>query len=244
LKVHRTHRPEPQVGLHDVLPGFIHTLAACLEARDPYTLRHSLRVARIAVALGERMGLPQKALADLYLASMLHDLGKLSLPDSILHKQGSLTEAEYEKVKEHPVVSETLLAHVDALEHLRPLVRHHHERFDGRGYPDRLAGAEIPLLARIMALADGFDAMNSDRPYRQAIPRRKIDQCLVEGSAVEWDPQVVYVSLKYGDDIYKIGEQRLGDHIHLAVKAMLKKSVKAPKRTVAGILRQRQKVRA
>jgi HD-GYP domain-containing protein (c-di-GMP phosphodiesterase class II) len=239
MKVHHTHRLEPQVGLHELLPAFIHGLAACLEARDPYTMRHSLRVARIAVALGERMGLPQKALADLYVASVLHDLGKLSLPDSILQKQGALTEAEFAKVKEHPVVSESLLVHIEALHHLRPLVRHHHERYDGRGYPDRLAGGDIPLLARILALADGFDAMNSDRPYRQAIPRRKIDKCLVEGSAAEWDPQVVRISLKYREDIYKIGEQRLGEHVHLAVKAMLKKSVKGPKQPVARLLRQR-----
>jgi len=215
--------PESQIALQDAVTGFIHCLAASIDARDSYTWGHSERVARIAVALGRHLGLPRAALSDLYVAGLLHDIGKLATPDEILQKNGPLTEAEFAKVKEHPVVGEALLTRVDALNHIRPVVRHHHERYDGCGYPDRLEGERIPLLARIMAVADSFDAMNSDRPYRKALDRERIDQCMLDGSGKAWDPRVVRVFLRCREEIYAIGRKGLGESVDFAVHAMLQK---------------------
>jgi len=212
MSARRVYVPGLHVALEEAIPAFIRCLAACLEARDPYTWRHSERVAHMAMTLGKRMGLPQTALADLYVAGVLHDLGKIRLPDRILHKADRLTPEEFETVKQHPVVGESLLAHVDALGHLRPLVRHHHERYDGFGYPDGLAGTQIPLLARILAVADAFDAMNSDRPYRKALSHEEIDQCMLDGADCIWDPQVVSASSKCRDELYAIGDQRFKYH--------------------------------
>jgi HD-GYP domain-containing protein (c-di-GMP phosphodiesterase class II) len=209
------------------LPEFVRRLVAQIKAHDPDTWRHSERVARIAAMLGERMGLSRSILSDLYVAGLLHDIGKLGLPDEILQKQGALTEAEFDRVKQHPGLGEALLSQFGALGHLRPIVRHHHERFDGRGYPDRLAGAEIPFLARILALADAFDAMNSDRPYRKACPREQLDERVALGAGKAWDPYVVSVFLGCRDEIYALGHGP-GDPIKVIMNAMLNKNARFP----------------
>lgn len=206
MNFQRRHVHESPMALRETIPGFIQCLAACLAARDPYTWRHSERVARIAMTLGIRMGLPKADHGDLYVAGVLHDLGKINLPDRILHKQGPLDDEEFETVKQHPIVGEALLTHVEALEHLRPLVRHHHERYDGLGYPDRLAGTHIPILARILAVADSFDAMSSDRPYRKALSHEQITERLHSGAGDAWDPDVVSVALKYRAEIHAVGD--------------------------------------
>jgi HD-GYP domain-containing protein (c-di-GMP phosphodiesterase class II) len=175
------------------------------------------------MTLGMRMGLPKADQADLYVAGVLHDLGKINLPDLILHKQGPLSDEEYETVKQHPIVGEALLTHVEALEHLRPLVRHHHERYDGLGYPDGLMGTKIPLLARIMAVADALDAMNSDRPYRKALSRELITQRLHAGAGHAWDPDVVSVALKCRDEIFAAGKERAEPSTRVAVVGRLSK---------------------
>lgn len=217
----RRHVPQSPMALRETIPGFIQCLAGCLAARDPYTWRHSERVARIAMTLGMRMGLPKADHGDLYVAGVLHDLGKINLPDSILHKQGPLSDDEFEAVKQHPIVGEALLTHVEALQHLRPLVRHHHERYDGLGYPDRLAGTQIPLLARILAVADSFDAMNSDRPYRKALSSEQITQRLHSGAGHSWDPDIVGVALKCRDELYAVGDQLSEARARVAVVGRL-----------------------
>src|SRR5262249_9345808 len=144
--------------LKDSLFGLVRCLTAAIDAKDPYTWGHSERVARIAVRLGRQMGMPAAFLSDLYLAGLLHDIGKIGIRDSVLQKADKLTDEEFDHIKEHPVIGDRLVSNVKTLQNLRPGVRNHHERFDGRGYPDRLAGEDIPMQARVLAVADACDA--------------------------------------------------------------------------------------
>lgn len=148
-------------------------LARFIEARDPTTEGHCERLAHYAVALGASLGLQRADLHALYRGGFLHDIGKIAIPDRILLKKGRLTTREYTLMKSHPVVGDELCGTVRSFETVRPIVRHHHERLDGRGYPDGLAGDEIPLLARIVTVVDVFDALTSNRPYRKALSASK-----------------------------------------------------------------------
>ena len=145
------------------------TLGRIIEARDPSTEGHCERLATFATALGTALDLGQPDLDALYRGAFLHDIGKIGIPDRVLLKKGKLTRAEYELMKEHPLIGDELCETVRSFEAVRPIVRHHHERLDGRGYPDGLAGDQIPLLARIVSVVDVFDALTSDRPYRKAL---------------------------------------------------------------------------
>lgn len=169
----------------------IRALAQVLEARDSYTRGHSERVARYAKAIGEALGLDQKTLLILEQASLLHDIGKIGVRDAVLHKKGALDEEEREAIERHPSIGDDILQPVASLREALDIVRHHHEHWDGKGYPAGLKGNDIPLVARVVAVADAYDAMTSNRPYRQALPR---DQALAEirrQSGVQFDPQVV-----------------------------------------------------
>jgi putative two-component system response regulator len=146
------------------------TLGRVIEARDPYTEGHCERLADYATALGRRLDLDQADIDALYRGAFLHDVGKIAIPDRIMLKKGKLTKNEYTVMKRHPIVGDDLCATVRSLDRVRPIVRHHHERLDGRGYPDGLAGADIPLLAQIVTVVDVFDALTTDRPYRKALP--------------------------------------------------------------------------
>jgi putative two-component system response regulator len=146
------------------------TLGRIIEARDPYTEGHCERLADYATALGRRLDLEQADIDALYRGGFLHDVGKIAIPDRIMLKKGKLTRKEYELMKRHAVIGDELCATVRSLERVRPIVRHHHERLDGRGYPDGLAGSQIPLLAQIVSVVDVFDALTTDRPYRKALP--------------------------------------------------------------------------
>jgi cyclic di-GMP phosphodiesterase len=145
------------------------TLGRVIEARDPSTEGHCARLASYAKALGTSLGLSQSDLDTLALGGFLHDIGKISIPDRVLLKKTRLTDREYNLMKRHPVVGDELCGTVRSLEPVRPLVRHHHERLDGRGYPDRLSGDKIPLLAQIITVVDVFDALTTERPYRRAL---------------------------------------------------------------------------
>jgi HD-GYP domain-containing protein (c-di-GMP phosphodiesterase class II) len=167
-------------------------LAAAVDAKDAYTQGHSDRVARYAVALGRTMGLDAPDLERLELAGLLHDVGKIGVPDGILTKGERLTDAEFAIIKEHPVTGERLLAGLTYLpKDILPAVRHHHERWDGRGYPDGLAGAALPLDAAILGAADAFDAMTSTRTYRKALLHREAARRIREGSGTQFAPHVV-----------------------------------------------------
>src|SRR5262249_48902639 len=156
--------------------GLVNCLTATIEARDAYTAGHSERVARIGVILAEQMGLSHAEVSDVYLGGLLHDIGKIGIPDAVLQKDGPLTAQEYAHIKRHVVIGDRIVASIKPFDRLRPGVRSHHERFDGKGYPDGLAGADTPRLARILAIADACDAMMSPRRYRPALTPPLIDK--------------------------------------------------------------------
>lgn len=169
----------------------IHTLVGVIEARDAYTCGHSDRVALVARRLANELGLPQEECHGIYLAGLLHDIGKVGISDDVLLKPGKLSDEEFDLIKQHPKCGYKLLERLAALGNLLPGVLHHHENYDGRGYPHGLAGEDIPLTARILAVSDAWDAMTSDRPYRPGMPWEKAMSILREGAGSQWDPQVV-----------------------------------------------------
>jgi putative two-component system response regulator len=150
----------------DSAASIIMALAVMIEARDGYTEGHCHRIANHATALGRRIGLGQEELQALYRGGFLHDIGMLAIPDSVLRKEGRLDPEEYELVKSHTVIGDGLCRHLRSLNAVRPIVRHHHERFDGSGYPDGLRGDAIPIVAQIIGLVDAYDAITSVRPYQ------------------------------------------------------------------------------
>lgn len=166
----------------------IDSLVRTLEARDPGTSGHSLRVRHYAVRLADRMRLPLRSRRRLSLAAKLHDIGKVGLPEGILNKDGGLTAEEYAWVKEHPVTGERILTPVIRCREVLAAIRGHHERYDGRGYPDGLAGEDIPLLARIIAVVDCFDALTSTRAYRGALPVAQALEIVRADMGKQFDP--------------------------------------------------------
>ena len=147
----------------------ITSLIAALEARDHYTCGHSQAVSSIVEKMAVKMGMAREDVESISIAGQLHDLGKIGVPDSVLLKPGKLTKEEFNLVKEHPVVGVNILANISSLSKIIPAIRHHHERFDGKGYPDGIKGVKIPIWARLMAVADTFHALTSDRPYRDGM---------------------------------------------------------------------------
>jgi putative two-component system response regulator len=175
----------------------ITTLALTIEARDPYTLGHCDRLSRYAVAVGEALGLDPEMVRSLRLGGYLHDLGKISVPDGILLKPGPLDPIEQERIRAHPGAGSDLVLGLRSMELVRPIMRHHHEKWDGSGYPDRLKGEAIPLGARIISVVDVFDALHTDRPYKAALSRSEAVSTLIrETDAGYWDPRVVETFLE------------------------------------------------
>jgi putative nucleotidyltransferase with HDIG domain len=173
---------------------FMTTLAAlsdALEHKDAYTAEHAREVEQLAARVGARLGLPESALRTVRYAALLHDIGKIGIPGEILSKPDKLTEEEFEEIKKHTVIGARMLERIPFFEHVHPLVRSAHERWDGRGYPDGLAGSEIPLGARIICTCDAFHAMTSDRPYRTAMPPTDAIAELRRHAGRQFDPSVV-----------------------------------------------------
>ena len=162
-----------------------------MEAKDTLTQRHTRRVADSAQHLGMRLGLPQAALDALYRGGIVHDIGKIGVSETILLKAGPLSFGELERIRTHPAIGENIVSPLRSGSNLLPIIRHHHERFDGQGYPDGLRGNEIPLLARIIAICDAFDAMVNDRPYRRSLSVDQATAVLRDGAGTQWDPQLV-----------------------------------------------------
>ena len=154
----------------DSAESVITSLALTIESRDPYTQGHCERLADYAAALGADVGLPAEDLAALRLGGYLHDLGKIGISDTVLRKPAALTPIEYEAMKQHPIIGERLCGELRTLRRVRPIVRSHHERLDGSGYPDGLHGDDVPLLAQVVAIVDAYDAITTNRPYRSARP--------------------------------------------------------------------------
>ena len=169
----------------------VEALAAAVDAKDPYTRGHSQRVSAYAAAVAEAMGLSAAEVARVRLAGLLHDVGKIGVPDAILTKPGKLTAEEVAIIQQHPAIGERMLAGVPFLREILPAVRHHHERWDGRGYPDGLAELALPRDAAILAVADSFDAMTSSRTYRVALPASEARRRVREGAGTQFDPRVV-----------------------------------------------------
>jgi putative two-component system response regulator len=169
----------------------IFSLAAAVDARDGFPHKHPRRVAATARHLGARLGMPEVALDALYRGGLIHDIGMIGVPDAILLKPGSLEANEMERVQSHVLLGETILKPFASASALLPIIRHHHERFDGGGYPDRLHGREIPRLAGIVAVCDAFDALVNDRPHRPRLPIDQARALLIQGAGHQWDPEVV-----------------------------------------------------
>lgn len=174
------------------------TLALAVEAKDPYTRGHSERVADYARRLAKALGLPFKDQDLVHRAGLLHDIGKIGVSETYLHKPGPLSGEEREIIRDHPVRGEAICRPLKSLRHLLPAIRHHHERFNGTGYPDGLKGEEIPLSARILAVADIYDALTSDRPYRVGLPQeRALDILKTEADQRHWDSHLVDVFINH-----------------------------------------------
>jgi len=177
--------------LQDSTLRTVQALANSLEAKDNYTSGHSERVTHYALLLAERLGLSDKMLQNLRYASQLHDIGKIGITERILNKPDKLTDWEFAAIKDHPVIGERIIQTLDFLDEVRAIIRHHHERWDGAGYPDNVLGEDIPLLARIMAVADSYDAMTTARPYRAALSRDAAIAELVHCAGSQFDPRLV-----------------------------------------------------
>ena len=203
--------------LKELLFGVIRSLTSAIDAKDPYTSGHSERVARIAVRLAEELGLSANDRGDLYLMGLLHDVGKIGINDTLLKKTTPLTPEEYREIQSHVSIGVHILADLKKLHHLLPGVEHHHENFDGTGYPAGLKGEAIPLSARILAVADGFDAMSSTRPYRRRMTPMAIDQILRKGAGTQWDARVVDALFACRNDIEQIRQKGLGESLQRAI---------------------------
>ena len=183
----------------EITAAHVRALLTALETRDGYTQQHSQAVVEMAVEIGRELGLQGNALADVEAAALLHDLGKIGVSDAILRKPGSLTTEEWREMHRHPAIGESVLRSMAGLSHLAPIVRAEHERWDGEGYPDGLAGEEIPLISRIVLVCDAFHAMTSDRPYWSSIGAEAAVTELINGAGRQFCPRTVGVALKVID---------------------------------------------
>jgi putative two-component system response regulator len=169
----------------------IFSLATAVEAKDAFTERHTQRVGESARLLGQRMGLTEMMLDVLYRGGIIHDIGKIGVSDSILHKPGPLDQIEIPQMQAHVEIGESIVRPLQSTSGLLPIIRHHHERFDGSGYPDGLRGREIPRVARIVSVCDAFDALVNDRPYRLRRSTEEAIAVLRAGAGTQWDPETV-----------------------------------------------------
>lgn len=179
-------------------------LRQTVEAKDPYTRGHSDRVSEYSVLIGKKLGLDEKTLHILKIGGLFHDIGKIGIPDSILLKESKLSDEEYSQIKNHPMIGVHMLGDAAIFTDILPIVKHHHERYDGRGYPSQLVGEDIPYVARIAAVADTFDAMTSKRSYRDSLPidvvRAEIERC----SGTQFDPNIAKVFLDIMDNDFDL----------------------------------------
>ncbi len=169
----------------------LYAFAEAIGARDNYTLGHSEKVAEYAVMIAEHLGLSQEEIELAYFCGIMHDIGKIGIPESILNKPGKLTPEEYKQIMQHPTKGATILSHINWLDKVLPVINCHHERYDGTGYPLGLAGEEIPLISRILAVADAFDAMTTDRCYRPALSLEEALSELKANAGKQFDPFIV-----------------------------------------------------
>jgi putative two-component system response regulator len=192
----RARRSEQDLRERLLVPTLAAALGNAIEARDSGMEGHCERLSALAIRLGERAGLPRGELEQIRLGAVLHDVGKIGIPDRVLLKAGRLSNEELVLMRTHTLIGDRMLAPLELLAGVRPMVRHHHERWDGKGYPDGLAGERIPLSARIVALADSIEAMSAHRVYRDALGRRAILDEIGAGRGAQWDPALVDMALE------------------------------------------------
>jgi putative nucleotidyltransferase with HDIG domain len=177
--------------LSDLFISAVRAIADAIEAKDPYTRGHCERMRHFSLMIAEELNLSEKEKRNVELSALLHDVGKIGVPERILLKDGKLTQEEFEEIKKHPVIGAEILAEIKQLKEVIPGVKYHHERYDGKGYPEGLNGENIPLIARIMAVTDAYDAMTSDRPYRKGLSKEIADKELVRLKGQQFDPKCV-----------------------------------------------------
>jgi response regulator RpfG family c-di-GMP phosphodiesterase len=194
-RLERTVRHRTAQARHTFLSA-IDSLVRTLEARDPYTSGHSLRVRDYALRLAAALGLDERQRKQLSLAAKLHDIGKVGVPEAVLHKAEPLSPLEFALVREHPLIGERILSPIIRSRAVLAAIRGHHERYDGQGYPDRLAGQDIPLLARLIAVADCYDALTSSRAYRRPLPRPQALELIAAGAGTQFDPALSQAFLR------------------------------------------------
>jgi len=192
----------------DVLLKTIQAMAAAIDAKSLFSSEHSSRVTQLSLEIGAELGLSHDRLDTLKLAAHIHDIGKIGTPESVLSKIGKLTEDDWTNIREHPGVGAGFLAKIEELAEVARIVRHHHERVDGLGYPDRLRGDAIPLLSRILAAADAFEAMTSDRPHRHAMSLTDAARELQVNAGRQFDPDVVAAAGKAIERLYTRGSRK------------------------------------
>lgn len=180
----------------------IQTLRYTVEAKDYYTRGHSDRVSEYSMLIGQKLGLSDSDIKLLQIGGLFHDIGKIGVPDSILLKDAKLTDDEYSQIKNHPSIGAHILSNATIFAEIIPIVKHHHEKYNGTGYPSQLKGEEIPYLARITAIADTFDAMTSERPYRHALPLDVVREEFVKYSGIQFDPSITKAFLDILDNDY------------------------------------------
>jgi ribonuclease P protein subunit RPR2 len=186
----------------------VRALSNAVEARDAYTGKHAERVAAYGIAVARALGIPHPDAPELEFGFLLHDIGKVAIPDAILYKPDALTSEERQLMARHPVIGAEILGGIEFLQEAAAVVRSHHERWDGTGYPDRLRGEDIPLMARVFAVADVLDALTTDRPYRPASSFAQARKMIVRASGSHFDPQVVAAFNTIDDDtLAAIGSQ-------------------------------------
>ena len=185
--------------VHGLMMGLLHSLTSAVDAKDTYTCGHSERVAVLSRAIARAAGLDEQLVERIYMAGLLHDVGKIGVPESVLQKPGRLTNEEFEQMKKHTVIGARILQDVQQIEDIIPGVMHHHERYDGKGYPHGLAGKAIPIMGRIICMADCFDAMTSTRTYRKALPLEVTLADLRRCSGTQFDPEIAEAFFRIDD---------------------------------------------
>jgi putative nucleotidyltransferase with HDIG domain len=197
--------------VHGLMMGLLHSLTSAVDAKDAYTCGHSERVALLARHLAQTIGLSDHDVERIYMAGILHDVGKIGVPEAVLQKPGKLTPEEFDQMKKHPEIGARILADIKQIKDIIPGVLHHHERYDGKGYPANLSGENIPLMGRILCLADCFDAMTSNRTYRKALPLEVALTEIRRCSGTQFDPALAEAFLKTGVEEFR---ELLRDYEH------------------------------
>ena len=191
----------------------VKTLSGVIDTKDAYTNGHSTRVADYSKEIARRAGLSEEVQNDIYMMGLLHDVGKIGIPDGIINKTVRLTDEEYSIIRKHPIMGEKILMNITEFPKLRIGARWHHERYDGKGYPDGLTGEEIPMEARMIAVADAYDAMSSRRSYREVLPQEKVRQEIQNGKGTQFDPVFAEIMLSMIDEDtdYQMREKQVGN---------------------------------